>query len=58
MNKAIISTPVLNELPENLINEENIHIIAYVNDLKPTIAFLMKNEDYRKSLAKGPDFIT
>jgi len=53
MNKAIISTPVLNELPENLIHGENIHIIQDVNDLKPAIEFLMKNEDYRKSLERG-----
>ncbi|NLV20317.1 MAG: hypothetical protein GXY51_12625 [Bacteroidetes bacterium] len=58
MNKAILLPPVLNESSEKLRHRGNIHIIAYVNDLKPTIAFLMKNEDYRKSLAKGPDFIT
>lgn len=53
MNKAIISTPLLNELPENLVHGENIHIISNVKELEFAINLLLKDKDYRKLLEAG-----
>lgn len=53
MQKAIITTPISNELPERLIHGENIHIISDINELDGAIELLLKNKEYRLKLESG-----
>lgn len=53
MGKAIISSPLSNELPENMVHSENIHIVSSLNELKDGIKLLTSNISYRKKLEKG-----
>lgn len=53
MSKAIISTPLSNELPVELEHGKNIHIISNINELKFAINLLMEDNDYRKLLENG-----
>ena len=53
MGKAIISTPISNQLPEKLEHGKNIHIIENKDELKYAINLLLKNCNYRKMLSKG-----
>jgi len=53
MGKAIISTPLLNELPKNLSHGENIHYISNDSELKNAINLLLINKAYRKKLESG-----
>jgi len=54
MGKAIISTPLSNDLPYPLIHGENIHFVP--NDeleIKKAILLIINDEDYRKKLENG-----
>jgi glycosyltransferase involved in cell wall biosynthesis len=50
MGKAIISTPLSNELPEELVHGENIHFVANKEELKGAVHLLSKDEKYRGRL--------
>ena len=53
MGKAIISTPLSNELPEKLIHGKNIHIVTNDIELSEAIHLLTTNGAYRKHLENG-----
>ena len=53
MGKAIISTPLSNELPEKLIHGKNIHIVTNDIELSEAIRLLTTNGAYRKHLENG-----
>jgi len=53
MGKAIISSPLSNNLPEALVHGENIHIISNPNDMKEAISLLVSDDSYRKKLENG-----
>ena len=53
MNKAIISTPFKNVLPEDLVHEENIHYITDEYGIQAAIEKLLTDEVYRKKLEEG-----
>lgn len=53
MRKAIISTPLSNELPEELIHGENIHFVTNKTELEDAINLLVANKDYKKHLENG-----
>jgi glycosyltransferase involved in cell wall biosynthesis len=53
MGKAIISTPISNQLPEALVHGKNIHIISNKDELKDALESLLINEKYRKLLEDG-----
>ncbi|MDD3320940.1 MAG: hypothetical protein PHS59_05800 [Paludibacter sp.] len=52
LGKAIISTPLSNDLPEPLIHAKHIHIIsdASKESIREAIIFILENPEYRKSL--------
>lgn len=50
MGKAIISTPLSNELPVNLVHAKDIHIVTTDIKLKLAIKLLKTNHEYRLSL--------
>lgn len=52
MGKAIISTPLSNQLPEDLIHGKHIHIVSNMDELKSAINLILTDDDYRKSLEK------
>lgn len=54
LGKAIISTPLLNELPEQLIHGVNIHFIKNDrSEMKEAIQLIMNDKLYRKKLELG-----
>ena len=53
MGKAIISTPLSNELPISLTHGENIHIVNNAEELNSAIALLKNDVDYRIRLEKN-----
>lgn len=53
LGKAIISTPISNELPEELIHKKHIHIIQNMNELEQAINFILTNDEYRETLEKN-----
>jgi glycosyltransferase involved in cell wall biosynthesis len=53
MGKAIISTPLSNRLPENLVHGKNIHFISSIDELESAIHLLLNDHDYRKKLEIG-----
>ena len=53
MGKAIISTPLSNTLPEELVHGKNIHVISNVDELKYAVDFLLKDNSYRRMLEVG-----
>ena len=55
MGKAIISTPLSNQLPEDLIHGKQIHIVSNIEELKSAITLLLIDDNYRESLEKGAD---
>jgi len=50
MGKAIISTPLKNDLPIALEHGENIHIVTSEEELSNAIELLQENSEYRKKL--------
>jgi len=53
MGKAIISTPLSNNLPEDLVHGKNIHFISNIDEMKIAIKFLLDNSSYRMILEQG-----
>ncbi len=55
LGKAIISTPLSNDLPAPLIHGKHIHIIPNDNEdeIKKAVEFLIHNYDYRHKLEQG-----
>lgn len=53
MGKAIISTPLSNNLPENLVHGKNIYFVSNMSELKIAINFLLDNSSYRMILEQG-----
>lgn len=53
MGKAIISTPIINELPVKLEHGKNVHIVANADEMKSALNFLLSNDKYRRSLENG-----
>ena len=53
MGKAIVSTPLSNQLPEDLVHGKNVHIVSDMNELKGAIELLLRDESYRKRLEDG-----
>lgn len=53
MGKAIISTPIFNQLPENLIHGVNIHFVSTIDELKQGVKILLEDTGYRKKLEDG-----
>lgn len=53
MGKAIISTPLSNSLPEDMVHGENIHFVSTENDLEDSISLLLSNKNYRRKLETG-----
>lgn len=53
MGKAIISMPLSNRLPENLVHGKNIHFISSIDELESAIHLLLNDHDYRKKLETG-----
>ena len=53
MGKAIISTPLSNNLPEDLVHGKNIHFVSNMSELKIAINFLLDNSSYRMILEQG-----
>lgn len=54
LGKAIISTPISNELPAPLEHGKHIHIVSgEEKDIQEAITLLLNNPDYRASLEKN-----
>lgn len=53
MGKAIISTPISNELPEKLVHDENIYIVSNEEELKRAVPLLLNDDDRRRRLQTG-----
>jgi len=53
MGKAIISYPIINDLPAPLIHGQNIHIVKNEDELKSAIQILIEDKDYRNKLENG-----
>ena len=53
MGKAIISTPLYNDLPEPLRHGENIHYISNKQDLYEAIEKIRSDNEYRHRLEQG-----
>ena len=54
LGKAIISTPLVNDLPAPLVHGENIHFVE--NDeksMREAVLLIMRNKTYREKLEKG-----
>ncbi len=55
MGKAIISTPLSNDLPEPLVHGIHIHIVPdhSKKTISKAILFILQNPDYRRNLEKN-----
>lgn len=53
MNKAIISTPFQNKMPEDLVHGENIHFVKNEQELDAAVDKIISDKDYREKLEKG-----
>ena len=53
MGKAIISTPISNQLPEKLKHGKNIYIIHNIEELEYAVNLLLKDHNYREMLENG-----
>ena len=53
LGKAIISTPLKNELPVPLEHGKNIHFVSSEQQLKDAVSILRDDEKYRSDLEKG-----
>ena len=50
MGKAIISTPLSNDLPASLIHAESIHVVENQQELIEAIELINKDDKYRRNL--------
>lgn len=53
MNKAIISMPFVNSLPEDMEHGKNIHFVSDISGLDEAVTKLLNDDDYRKELEIG-----
>jgi glycosyltransferase involved in cell wall biosynthesis len=54
LGKAIVSSPLVNDLPEPLIHGENVHFVSDDPfDIKDAIIFIHRNSRYRDKIASG-----
>ncbi len=53
MGKAMVSTPVLNDMPVKLTHGENIHVIEKPEELKDAIERIRNDDAYRIKLEQG-----
>jgi glycosyltransferase involved in cell wall biosynthesis len=53
LGKAIISTPLSNNLSENLQHGENVHFISNIKELNEAVKLLINDRNYRKKLEHG-----
>jgi hypothetical protein len=53
MGKAIISTPLFNELPKGFEHGVNMHIVSNLEEMKLAINLLLTDKNYRKLLESG-----
>ena len=53
MGKAIISTPLSNRLPEDLVHGKNIHFISTIDEIESAIHLLLNDHAYRRKLEQG-----
>jgi glycosyltransferase involved in cell wall biosynthesis len=54
LGKAIISTPISNDLPLSLVHGENIHIVENnFEEIRKAIILIIKDDEYRHKLEKG-----
>ncbi len=57
MGKPILSTPISNKLPEDLVHGETLHIVSNDEELNIGINLLLTNSDYRFRLSqKAKDY--
>ncbi len=53
MGKAIVSTPLYNELPESLVHGRSIHFVNDESELEKAMEEICNNHNYRKQLEEG-----
>ncbi|MBO6032573.1 MAG: glycosyltransferase [Prevotella sp.] len=54
LGKAIVSTPLSNDLPAPLTHGVNIHFVEDdIDSMKDVIGYIIHNQDYRKRLERG-----
>lgn len=53
MGKAIISTPLVNELPELLEHGENIHFVDNIDEMEDAVNLVLSDSVYRRRLKIG-----
>ncbi len=53
LGKAIISTPLLNDLPKPLTHGENVHFVKDEEEIKRAILLIVNDVDYRQNLETG-----
>ncbi|WP_143962507.1 glycosyltransferase [Litoribacter populi] len=53
MGKAMISSPIVNKLPEKLVHGENVHFIEDISEMEDALNYMLSNEAYRKKLEIG-----
>jgi len=53
MRKAIITTPISNQLPETLAHGKHAHIVSNSNDISAAIKLLLEDKQYRNTLEQG-----
>jgi glycosyltransferase involved in cell wall biosynthesis len=53
LGKAIISTPLSNDMPVPLIHGENIHFVKTSDDIQKAIEMISESKEYRLKLEEG-----
>lgn len=53
MGKAIISTPLTREMPEDMVHGENIHFVNSPEEIYDAVVKINSDEVYRKKLERG-----
>jgi glycosyltransferase involved in cell wall biosynthesis len=53
LGKAIISTPIINATPAELVHGVHLHIIESRDEMKEAILLINNNTEYRKKLEQG-----
>jgi|ERR1035437_2136828 glycosyltransferase involved in cell wall biosynthesis len=53
LGKAIISSPLSNDMPVPLIHGENIHFVENSYDIQEAVEMIIENKEYRLKLEKG-----
>jgi hypothetical protein len=53
MGKAILSTPLINDLPASLEHRKHIYYVNSEHDIENAVKFLLENEDFRHYLEQN-----